>query len=616
MASDALKMLYNQLRTYFMMGQTKAGPPTAPPAAGAQNAPTLPVQGEGPQTSSTQTPSATATSVIGKRERLSDSQPPSAAGQPQAKKERLDQSSRPGSPAKGPDAASSVPSQTQQQTSSAAAAPAAQASPKNASSNPSSRAPTPRILANLSQPNTNSPATLSTNATVSASSLPNSNQVPPPFSAPASSNTFPQNTQVPAGPYSATTPQHLQQHLQQQQLLLQQQQQAVNAGSPQSAYPPAQPQTYMGVPARAPSAASAHSPMGPPPQPSMHNSPFRQPSLPPSTPQQTSAFQRQQQQMQSSQHGQPSNAPTPAQMAGSPPGATQQQPPPGGPPQQSGRPQMSLDVLAQDMMRLQSMVQQARYIQNSPEIFSKLPNEAKASLMNRIQEQEAQLEQLKRIYEQYHKAGNAQLQVQTPTNMQASNAQTSMPQQTQFGGASAMASQGSSQGNVSGHLGGPGRPPQEGQRQSSATHVQQPGSAASPSMSHASPAPSMHQSPMSAHLSRPPTRQAMLASQPTPGSANYQQSGPPNSAGPGQPTFNPTTANTAQSGGDCKLVEGGEIFHDGQGHQTDTQSTRNYFIPSRLLAYLQSININECSWNSSGDSALCSSTNSSSREDQ
>ena len=104
----------------------------------------------------------------------------------------------------------------------------------------------------------------------------------------------------------------------------------------------------------------------------------------------------------------------------------QQPPPPAG-----HRPSVNFENLAQDIMRLQSQLSSARALIENRDIYDNLPNESKRGLAHRIKEQEGQLDQLRRIYDQAVRAGQMQQQQQQQQQSQQQQSQTSqsMPPQ-------------------------------------------------------------------------------------------------------------------------------------------------------------------------------------------
>lgn len=592
-ASDYLKNLYNQLRAYFVMGQkggffNKAQPPKSEnmsPSSSQQQRPPSPSKQQrvfsGPQEGGPQGPSQDrAASVTGKRDRQQTEQEPQADQQgrePDAKRERIDtastgqgdtsiQSELNSSPVKNaqtipqqqqpnqlPQSAplpqySGQQQQLQQQqnmpqlpnsASSVVPGPSAsgpqakrrKASQDNARSN-AGGPPTPR-LPNQQQPIARAPS--------AASQRPNSTA---PGDASAASASELQQQQP--SQQSSTIPPHIQQHMQAVA--------AANAAQSPNTSQQQGPQ-FQQPTQRAPSAMSMQSPMAQPGAgPSQH---FRQTSVQPGTPlsgsfgpggqqMQPQNGQSQQQgsipprppgqQQQNMQQQQPQQSQMPGQQG-------QMQPQQQG--QQSNGLPENIDMLAQEMMRLQSMMTSARQFRANHDLYGKMPVESRQHLDQKLTEQEHQFNQMRMAYERHmneqqqqrerEHSGQPQQQPNSAMSPPPQHMQALQQQQQRL----AM-QQPQQQGQRPQQL--PMMPPpqqqqlQQAQRQASISSVHH-----QANMSNAgSPAASMHESPALSHASphgmtRPGTSQSMRQGEgqmmPPPGRPMQQHSGEASSPG-------------------------------------------------------------------------------------
>lgn len=586
-ASDTLRTLYNQLRSFFMMAQKsgstlqkpdspnpeilsqQTGPqrndapavadtqfaaggtaqppvPAPPSTAPMESSVAQPLQAQVATQPATSLPAVPpqAQPVTGKRDRAGSEQAIDSTA-PDAKRERLD--------------AAVPPTPTKKQTRQTKAAVKAQKNSEETFQPPqppsqsqkgqkqpkktvnqasqdtagsqTSRAPTPRLAGKRPPSRTGTPAQLA-GTPLPTTPLP---QYGTP-SQPPHSATFP-----PLNQYASTIPPHIQQHIQQAQTIAQNNA-AGTPGSNSSLQSPFATPSHTG--SVAPSPLSAQVPLPAPAGSQAQQARFA--SLPPGTPSQAQFFPPNQgqpgppgYQPHGQQGGQAfSQGPMPYQQ-----GQAMQQPGQGqmgaGPPQgqipRSGA--ASLDALVHDMLRLQDMLQSGRTARATEEIYNKLPPDARQTLDERIRAQEAQLDQMRRIYD-LHMRSQAQHQASAQNQLQ-SGQQPNQPQPGQM--------------PVAGLLQQQGGPIQPSQMQGFPTHTpqmqplqqQQPGfampngatgqtqrppsvmsqghmrtsslsqvNASPPSMPVApSPAPSMHsvqQSPVVPFV-RPPTRQQSVS---------------------------------------------------------------------------------------------------------
>ena len=186
---------------------------------------------------------------------------------------------------------------------------------------------------------------------------------------------------------------------------------------------------------------------------------------------------------------------------------------------------VNFETLAQDIMRLQSQLSSARAVQENREIYEKLPLEAKKGLKQRIQDQEGQLDQLRRIYDQAVRAGQLQQQQQLyPQQQQEVDGGVMMSQQTKrrvASGGSPLVQQPPQPLQPIPYQRAPSAAPhvsaqrtRETEQQHQLQHGEDANAVSSPAASHVpSPATTMHnmnQSPQISNRQRPPTRQAMM----------------------------------------------------------------------------------------------------------
>jgi len=180
----------------------------------------------------------------------------------------------------------------------------------------------------------------------------------------------------------------------------------------------------------------------------------------------------------------------------------------------------SIDMLAQEMMRLQSMMTSARQFKLNHELYGKMPQEAKQQLEIKLGEQENQFNQMRMVYERHMNEQQQQQREREQSGQPAGRRNAMSPQPSQSMPGSQQHQQRPSMLHQQRPSQMPNMPPpqqtpqmaQQNQRQSSASSVQH---QANISISNAgSPVAPIQESPAITHASphgmtRPGTSQSM-----------------------------------------------------------------------------------------------------------